>query len=36
MMMNALNGFWLDTYMVQILIQKELERLASYMERNYN
>ena len=36
MMIYALNGVWLDTYIVQILIQRELERLASYMERNYN
>ena len=32
--MNALNGVWLDTNILQIIIQRELERLTNYMETN--
>ena len=32
--MNALNGVWSDTHMLQIIIQRELERLTNYMETN--
>ena len=32
--MNALNGVWLDTNILQIIIQQELERLTNYMETN--
>ena len=34
MVMNALNDVWLDTYILHIIIQEELERLRNYMETN--
>ena len=35
MIMNALNGVWLDTYILQILVHEESEKLANYMETNW-
>ena len=32
--MNVSNGVWLVTYIKQIIIQKELERMANYMDKN--
>ena len=29
---NALNGFWLDTYILQIITQEVLEKLLNYMK----
>ena len=34
MIMNALNSVWSDTYIPQIIIQKELETLANYIQTN--
>ena len=34
MIMNALNGIWLDNYILQIIIQQELERLTNYLDTN--
>ena len=34
MIMNALNGVYSDTYILQIIIQQELGRLANYLETN--
>ena len=33
--MNALYGVWLNTCIVQIIIQEDLEMLTNYMETNY-
>ena len=32
--MNALDGAWLDTDILWIIIQEELEKLTDYMETN--
>ena len=32
--MSALNGAWSDTYIMQTIIQKELEKLADYLVTN--
>ena len=32
--MSALNGVWTDIYILQIIIQKEVEKVAIYMEAN--
>ena len=33
-MMNAFHDVWLDTYIMQIINQEQLERLRNYMETN--
>ena len=33
MIMNALNGVWLDTYIQQILIHEELEKLTKILQK---
>ena len=34
MIVNAINGVWFDTYIMQIMIQQELGRLTNYLETN--
>ena len=34
MIVNAINGVWFDTYIMQIMIQQELGRLTNYLEAN--
>ena len=33
--MDALNGVWSGTYILQIIIQKKLETLTKYLKKNW-
>ena len=33
--MNALTGVWLETYILQIIIQEELKWMTNYMETTW-
>ena len=36
MMINSLNVSWSDVYMLQIIIQEELEKLARILQKKRN